>query len=224
MNKVTLSVVAKVSLIIAGCLILVAVVGVGLLLPQYDKFVQIEQDRLDTEAQLLAAQTLLSRRTELKNNEADLLADISAQKEQVPDEPGISEVVRSLQDIAYDNGHWMTNVSNEEPTQAEGEKFNAWNVTITVEGTWLDTISYLRDLRDMSRKVRINNVTTSMAGKLNETNRSINHWDPGKYACVTTIECTVYYIPPENMVEKKEAPAAEGAEGATTNAAEGGAQ
>lgn len=201
MGNLNISPLTKVILSIVVSILILVAIGAGLLWPQYQNYQSLQQQKMDADSQLVAAKSLLDKRTSLKNDQPKLLAAIEDQKEQVPDEAGLSEVVRSLQDIAYDNGHWMTTISNSEPAQIEGEVFNAWDVTVTVEGTWLDTIGYLRDLRDMPRQVRILSVTTGLSPKLALTNRAKVHWNPGTYACRTDIVCRLYYIPEANLAK-----------------------
>lgn len=195
--------VIRVVIAIISCIALVVVVGVGLLYPQYNKFTKLHKDQKQAQADLLVARTLLNSRIEIQRKQAKLQNDLMLQKEAIPDQAELSNVVRQLQTMAYENNHWMVKINNTYPTSIEGAKYNAWTMDVVVEGTWLDTITYLRDLRDMKRQVRITSVKSSLAEDLTTNGgsapRVLKHWNLGSSPCRTTITCEVYYIPPVNL-------------------------
>lgn len=189
----------KVALVIAGCVILLGGIGIAAFLPLTQKTKSYASDKVKAESDLTAAKMLLAKRTQYKNDQSDLQNKINAQNAQVPQNAELSTVVRTIQDLAYENNHWMTSVKNSTPVKTEGEKYNAWDTEIVLEGQWLNTLSFLRDLRDLDRQVRVNKIDfariTDMVNKGDGPNRMIKHWNPGHYPVKTTISCTIYYIP-----------------------------
>lgn len=193
----------KVALIIAGALIIVLGLAAATLYPQYIKAQSAEQEITNLQTTLVSARTLLAYRTQLQKNSSTLERSIAVQKQQVPDSAELSSILREIQDMAYENNHWMTAIKNTDPIVTEGVKYNSWDIEITLEGNWLDTVSFLRDLRDMKRQVRVNNVTfdriTDIRGGNRIANRVIKHWDPEAYPVRTVIKATAYYIPAKSQ-------------------------
>lgn len=193
----------KVALIIAAAVILVLGLAALALYPQYQKSELNKQESLQLESELLSARTVLAHRTQLQKNHAALLQKIKTQKEQVPDDANQTALIRKIQDLAYANNHWMTSIKNSDPVEVEGQKYNAWDCEITLEGNWLDTLSFMRELRDMDRQVRVNKVTFQRATDLRNMpdipNRTIKHWDPEAYPVRTVITATIYYIPTDRV-------------------------
>lgn len=216
----------KVALIIAGAVIIVLGLAAASLYPQYNKVQRLKTEKTQLETNLLSARTVLASRTQLKKNSPALQKQIAQQKAQIPDSAQLTTVIRQIQNMAYENNHWMTAIKNTDPISTDGVKYNSWDIEIVLEGNWLDTLSFLRDMRDMKRQVRVNKVTfdraTDIRGGSNPVTRVIKHWDPEAYPVRSTINATVYYIPKENI--NKPAPSAD--KGTTTQSAnaQGGAK
>lgn len=193
----------KIALVIAGAFIFVCGLAVVALLPQYNKFSQFDAEKEQYQSNLLSARTVLAARTQLKANNASMQSAIKQQKEAVPDKAELTSLIRQIQNMAYENNHWMTNIKNSDPITTEGVKYNSWDCTIVLEGNWLDTLSFLRDLRDMKRQVRVSKIdfqrATDIRGKNDIAYRVAKHWDPEAYPVRTTITATLYYIPKENV-------------------------
>ena len=193
----------KVALIIAGTLLLVVSLAAIALLPQYNKYQQLNTEKEQYQSNLLSARTVLASRTQLKQNNVALQNAIKQQKDAVPDNAKLTSVIRQIQNMAYENNHWMTSIKNTGPIAAEGVQYNSWDCEIVLEGNWLDTLSFLRDLRDMKRQVRVSKIdfqrAVDMRGKNDISNRVTKHWDPEAYPVRTTITATLYYIPKGNV-------------------------
>ena len=191
----------KVALIIAGAAILVLGLAAATLYPQYNKAKAADAEKEELQTNLVTARTLLAYRTQLQKNSLVLKRSIAIQKEEVPDSAELTSILREIQNMAYENNHWMTSIKNTDPVITEGVKYNSWDIEITLEGNWLDTVSFLRDLRDMKRQVRVNKVTfdraTDLRGGDQIAKRVVKHWDPEAYPVRTAISATVYYIPPQ---------------------------
>ncbi len=193
----------KVALIIAGTLLLVVSLAAIALLPQYNKYQQLNTEKEQYQSNLLSARTVLASRTQLKQNNVALQNAIKQQKDAVPDNAKLTSVIRQIQNMAYENNHWMTSIKNTDPIATEGVQYNSWDCEIVLEGNWLDTLSFLRDLRDMKRQVRVSKIdfqrAVDMRGKNDISNRVTKHWDPEAYPVRTTITATLYYIPKGNV-------------------------
>lgn len=220
----------KVALIIAATVLLVVGLAAAALYPQYNKAQAFTKQKSDLQSSLLSARTVLAYRTQLKNNHVAMQRQIANQKAEVPDDANLTAVIRQIQNMAYENNHWMTSIKNTNPVATEGVKYNSWDCEIILEGNWLDTLSFLRDMRDMKRQVRVSKVqfdrATDLRGGSTIANRVIKHWDPEAYPVRTTITATLYYIPEGNI--NKPAPTAADINGTaaagTTTTQTGGAK
>lgn len=220
----------KVGLFIAGLVIALLGLAAATLYPQYAKAQKLKAEKEQLQTQLLSERTVLARRTQLEKDSPELEKKAAQQKAQVPMDAQLSAVIRKIQTLAYDNHHWMTSIKNTEPVSTKGVKYNSWDCEITLEGNWLDTLTFLKQLRDMDRKVRVNNIDFSRAIDLRNNdsipNRVAKHWDPEAYPVRTVITATLYYIPQENMTTASTSSAQSSTAPTTssTTAAQGGAQ
>lgn len=193
----------KIALIIAAVSFFVVGLAVLALLPQYNKFQQYNFEKEQYQSNLLSARTVLASRTQLKQNYASLQNDVIQQKSAVPDNARLTSVIRQIQNMAYENNHWMTSIKNTDPISTEGVLYNSWDCEIVLEGNWLDTLSFLRDLRDMKRQVRVNKVDFQRITDIRNgeplAKRVVKHWDPEAYPVRTTVTATLYYIPKDNV-------------------------
>lgn len=220
----------KVGLFIAGLALALAGLAAATLYPQYAKAQKLKAEKEQLQVKLLQERTLLARRTQLEKESPELRKKAAEQKAQVPQDAQLSAVLRQIQTLAYNNHHWMTNIKNTVPVSTKGVKYNSWDCEITLEGNWLDTLTFLRQLRDMDRKVRVNNIDFTRAIDLRNNdsvpNRVVKHWDPEQYPVRTVITATLYYIPQENVTTTSNSSAQPSTAPTTssTTAAQGGAQ
>ncbi|MBK5211124.1 MAG: type 4a pilus biogenesis protein PilO [Coriobacteriia bacterium] len=216
----------KVALVLAGCFLIVLGVVAGTLYPQYKKSTVLKQEKLNAQADLLAARTLLAKRTQLAKESGQLAIDTANQKAEIPESAQLSDVLRQIQNIAYENNHWMVNITNTDPVTTVGMKYLSWDTEISLEGGWLDTLSFLRDLRDMNRQVRVTNVAftrlTGIRGGSAVPNRVAKHWDPEAYPVKTIIKVQIYYIPQSSVLSAASASTAAASTSAATT--QGGAK
>ena len=89
----------KVALIIAGTLLLVVSLAAIALLPQYNKYQQLNTEKEQYQSNLLSARTVLASRTQHKQNNVALQNAIKQQKDAVPDNAKLTSVIRQIQNM-----------------------------------------------------------------------------------------------------------------------------
>lgn len=194
----------KIALIIAGCVVLVGSVAFALIYPQITKSASLEVKQKSAESELREARATLAARTTLAANSEKTKAALAEQKAKVPQGAEIANVLRTIQDMSFENNHWLFEITNDVPETTEKTFYNTWESKIVIEGSWLDTVSFLRKLRDMDRQVRVTAVDftrlTNIRGGVNPPpNRVIKHWDPEEYPVRTSITCDFYFIPEKSV-------------------------
>lgn len=191
----------KLALVIIASILIVALAAAVLIWPAIQRASETRDLQVDAETQLLAARTQLAARKKFATQQEEMQAALKLQKEQIPEEAELSDVLRSIQNLAYKNEHWLFNITNTDPIETEGEACRTWEARFTVEGSWLNTLDFLRDLRDMGRQIRVTEVVfdraTELRGNTNPAARVVKHWDPEAYPMRTAITCEFYFISDE---------------------------
>lgn len=191
----------KLALVIIASILIVALAAAVLIWPAIQRASETRDLQVDAETQLLAARTQLAARKKFATQQEEMQAALKLQKEQIPEEAELSDVLRSIQNLAYKNEHWLFNIMNTDPIETEGEACRTWEARFTVEGSWLNTLDFLRDLRDMGRQIRVTEVVfdraTELRGNTNPAARVVKHWNPEAYPMRTAITCEFYFISDE---------------------------
>lgn len=211
----------KISLIIAGSVLIVGAAAFALIYPQITKSTNLAVEQAAAESNLLKARALLATRTALASNSAKTKSELAMQEAKVPQTAEIATVLRTIQDMAYENNHWLFEISNTAPETTKDTFYNTWESKIVVEGSWLDTLSFLRKLRDMDRQVRVTQVdlspVTTIRGGGTIANRVAKHWDPEEYPVRAVITCNFYFIPEESVKESMKVVPKDAAESSAQN-------
>lgn len=188
----------KLVLMIVVSLLIVVGVATALIYPAALQSAVISKQQEQAEQDLLAARTTLAARKKYATQEAEMNSALEGQKEQIPQDSELSDVLRSIQNLAYKNKHWLFDIANTDPIETEGKPFRAWEARFTVEGSWLNTLDFLKDMRDMGRQVRIKEVVfdraTDLRGTPDVAARVVKHWDPEAYPVRVSIICEIYYL------------------------------
>lgn len=191
----------KLVLIIAVSFIVVMGATAALIYPVILRTASIVIEQAFAEQELLDARTTLAARKKFATQEDQMRDDLEAQKEQIPEESELSDVLRSIQNLAYKNDHWLFDIANTDPIETEGEAALAWEARFTVEGSWLNTLDFLQEMREMGRQVRFKEVVferaTDLRGAPDVAARVVKHWDPEAYPVRVSITCEIYYLPEE---------------------------
>ncbi|MDP2182443.1 MAG: type 4a pilus biogenesis protein PilO [Actinomycetota bacterium] len=155
-------------LIIAILLIvLVAVAAVFLLIvPQFgalgdldDQIAQAQQDQKD-------ASLLLETRKEKKLRASETDVKLMRLANELPETPELPAMIIELQDVVNESGLEFASLTPGEPTQRPSDaaaepEYWAIPVSLTVRGTWQDTVDVIQRLRRLTRQMRIVNFSTS---------------------------------------------------------------
>lgn len=155
-------------LIIAILLIvLVAVAAVFLLIvPQFgalgDLDAQISQAQDDQDT----ASTLLEARKEKKLRASETDVKLMRLANELPETPELPAMIIELQDVVNESGLEFASLTPGEPTQMPSDpkadpEYWVIPVSLTVRGTWQDTVDVMQRLRRVTRQLRIVNFSTT---------------------------------------------------------------
>lgn len=156
-------------LIIAVLLIVVVVVAAVFLLivPQFgalsDLDAQIGQAQDDRDAAVL----LLEERKEKKLRASETDVKLMRLANELPETPELPALIIELQDVVNESGLEFTALTPGEPWQptpeAKADPAEYWVIpmSLSVRGTWQDTVDVLQRLRRLTRQLRIVSFATS---------------------------------------------------------------
>jgi type IV pilus assembly protein PilO len=145
----------QVELLIGIAIIVVAglaVVGL-LIVPQFGVLADQDAQLAKAQQDVTSAQATLAQRQSAKNQAAQTQAELMTLQNQVPDSPELPTLIIELQDVAADAGLSWVKVEPKEPTNMEG--FSTVPIGLTLQGSWPDTVDYVRRLSRLDRQVRI---------------------------------------------------------------------
>jgi type IV pilus assembly protein PilO len=132
-----------------------AVVGV-LIVPQFSVLADQDAQLAKAQQDVTAAQATLAQRQSAKNEAAQTQAELMSLQNQVPDSPELPTLIIELQDVATDAGMSWVKVEPKEPANRDG--YSAVPIGVSLEGSWPDTVDYVRRLGRLDRQVRITSV------------------------------------------------------------------
>lgn len=136
-----------------------AVVFLGIL-PQFQQAATVDEQILTEQANLSAAQALLSRRQSAKAQSAANEVELMRIANQIPDSPQLPSVIIELQDIANASGVDLQSISPSDmtiATDADGKplEFSVVPVSLIVRGQWAELIDYVGRIARLERGVRL---------------------------------------------------------------------
>lgn len=142
-------------LIITAVGLFIAVVALAALtiIPQYQQLQQIGDDIDAANADVDASKTLLSQRQAAKDRSVETNAETLRLLNMVPENPEQAAFIIELQDAALDAGVEFLTMNPGEPSPAAS--FTTLPMTLGTQGSWSDTIDFMRRLNQLSRAVRI---------------------------------------------------------------------
>lgn len=180
-----------------GAAVIVVVLIVVLIVPQFGKMADNQQqiDQANDEAQ--KAKTLLDQRREVKNAAAVTDATLTQLNNAVPENPELPSLIIELQDVAYASGVSLRAVVPGEPVQEEPAQFVAIPISIETWGTWADSVSFLQDLRKLSRQVRVVDFESLVLDESSAAEARIKM--PPYYQVKMTSSLEVYVIPADSV-------------------------
>jgi len=138
-----------IAIIVAIALALVAV----LIVPQFGVLADQDAQLAKAQQDVTSAQATLAQRQSAKNQAAQTQAELMTLQNQVPESPELPTLIIELQDVAADAGLAWVKVEPKEPVNRDG--YAAVPIGVSLEGTWPDTVDYVRRLSRLDRQVRI---------------------------------------------------------------------
>lgn len=187
--------------VVAG--ILIILLSVVLVVPQFRKMAENRAQIDEADRQSQAAKTLLDQRITVKNAASVTDATLTQLNNAIPENPELPSLIIELQDVAYSSGMSLRGVVPGAPIQNEGEQFITVPVDVETWGTWSDSVDFLQQLRRLSRQVRIVDFEASMLDENAASEANIEL--PPYYQVKMTSRLEVYVIPQTDAEPTNEA-------------------
>jgi len=143
----------KLIAVIAGVVILIALVVFLLIVPQLSAMSRLETQILQAEQDVAAARTLLSQRQQIKMNSAQTETQLLRLSNELPESPELPGFIIELQDALNESGLEFSTLEPADPVPNTG--YQAIPLTISVKGAWPDIVDLMSRLRRITRQVRI---------------------------------------------------------------------
>jgi Tfp pilus assembly protein PilO len=137
-----------------GIAIVAGLFAFFLIVPQFRQMSALDAQMQKAEADIVAAQQLLSVRQEAKSAAAETQARLTRLDNQIPDAPELAALIIDLQNTADDAGVAWDKLAPTKPGE-EGDGFQKIALNFTVAGRWDDLVEYTRRLAGLERAVRI---------------------------------------------------------------------
>jgi len=189
--------------VVAG--IVVALLFVVLVLPQFAKLSESQKQIEEAEKQAQAASALLDQRREVKNAASVTDATLIQLNNAVPENPELPSLIIELQDVAYSTGVSLRAVVPGTPIQNEGEDYFTIPIDLETWGTWSDSLDFLQQIGGIQRQTR---TVEFEALPLEETAANDAGIDlPPYYQVKITTKLEAYVIAPSTESTTEPAPA-----------------
>lgn len=143
----------KLIAVIAGVVILGALVVFLLIAPQLSAMGRLDTQILQAEQDVAAARTLLSQRQQIKMNSAQTETQLLRLSNEMPESPEMPAFIIELQDALNESGLEFSTLEPQDPVPNTG--YQAIPITISVNGAWQDIVDLMSRLRRITRQVRI---------------------------------------------------------------------
>ena len=141
-------------LLVVGLFVLLAAVAVLLVWPQYQKQKSLDAQIAAAELQLKTSQTLLAQRQEIKNRSASTDAQWLRLASLVPENPDLPSLIIELQDAAFASGVQIIAMAPADPVESADKSYVLVPLEVRVEGTWADTVDYMKRVNELNRGLR----------------------------------------------------------------------
>ena len=152
----------RVILTIAGVALVVLALIAVLVYPQFQQLSSLNTELVDATSQAQAAKMRLDERRAFKDRAVETNAKWLRLMTEMPDGPDLPSLIIELQDAAFKSGVQLTAVSPSIPTQAG--TYSIIPVTMTILGSWSDTVDFAQSLVKLERGIRFVSMTTRLTG------------------------------------------------------------
>jgi type IV pilus assembly protein PilO len=186
-----------------GLVVALAAVAGLFVWPQYQKQKSLDAQVSAAEQQLQTSKTLLAQRQEIKNRTASTDAKWLKLASLVPENPDLPSLIIDIQDVAFASGVQVTGITPSDPAQSADKTYLVVPLQVSVEGTWADTIDYLKDLNKLNRGLREVSIASTVIPP--------GSGEPGlpPYSVKTLLMLEAYTIPASTGAAPAAAPSAE---------------
>lgn len=161
--------------VLLGGVIAVALVILAwlfLISPQNDELAQVRADTEAQNAQAVAVQSQIVGLEQVRADAPRLEAEIAEIDSIVPSDPSLASTLRQLQAAADDAGVQLLTVVPTRPSkmaEAQPATIHEMDIAINLEGSYFQTVDFLRRIEDPSITARGLEVTTVSVSKNPET-------------------------------------------------------
>lgn len=142
--------------------VLLVILSVVLIYVQYNTLVSLRAEVEEEEMLLITAQARLNRLIDHRNNAPEYEMRLEYARRMIPGEPGEDAMLRYIQRLANDYDLRAVNIGF--GNRADQETYTTMPITMTIEGSYPDLQRMLRQLRDGSRAVRVDNISIGRTG------------------------------------------------------------
>lgn len=148
-------------LTIVAVTVVVVVAALILVLPQFGRMAELDQQIQDANNQIDQAQTLLKTRQQARESAAFTDAALLELLAAVPENPDLPSLIIELQDTAYASNAKLQRVEPQEIVPADGFMILPLRLDITAD--WVDSVDFVQRLQRLSRQVRVLTINTVVA-------------------------------------------------------------
>ncbi len=184
-------------LTVVGMLLLLVVVAVVIVWPQYRAVGAMDAKITAANEDVSLQRTRLAQREEIKNRASQTNARWLRLANEVPEGTDLPSLMIELQDLAFSTGVQLTSIIPSPPLAKDGTYFSI-PIKVTVIGTWSDSVEFLQRLNKLSRGLRTITVKTTLftTGSSSEAaaGTAANPALPN-YAVTSDVDIEAYLIP-----------------------------
>jgi type IV pilus assembly protein PilO len=182
----------RLALILTAVAVFVAVVVLAavLVVPQFGKLGDLEQQIDSADDAVSQAENLLKARQQAKDDAAFTDAALLELAAAVPENPDLPSLIIELQDVAYQSNVQLRGIEPGEMVQNAG--YVTMPVSVTVWGDWADTVDFVQRTQKLTRQVRMFEVASQVLDE-GDNEEAVEDLEP--YSVETQLIVETYVIP-----------------------------
>ena len=140
---------------ILGFVVVLILVVALLIVPQFGRLGDLDEQITQAEMDYDSAEALLARRQGAKSRAHETEARALRLSNEIPEFPELPSLIIELQDAVNESGLEFARLSPGTPVAGEGQQYQTLSVAMNVGGTWQDYVDLLQRLRRITRQIRI---------------------------------------------------------------------
>jgi Tfp pilus assembly protein PilO len=176
-----------------GVLAVIVVLALVLVVPQFGRMSDLDNQIETADSQISEAEALLKTRQEAKEGASSTDAALLELAAAVPEQPDLPSLIIELQDVAYDSNVQLREIEPADLVQAEG--YVTMPLSITVWGDWADNVDFVQSLQELTRQVRVVEAGSEPIDEA-DTERATESLDT--YSVETNMLLEFYIIPADS--------------------------